>query len=64
MFDVFRKIVMPIKSKRFEYYNQVEDKLYLEEFESPNQIFSISEIPQDHLDIQSKFTQKKIMTIN
>ena len=35
-FDVMRKLVIPSSKRRIEFYADVEDRLYLEEFEDPN----------------------------
>ena len=35
-FDVLRKLIFPITKMRFRYYNDVEDKLFMEEFEDPD----------------------------
>jgi hypothetical protein len=34
--DVSQKLVIPLYVKRFNYYTDIEDKLYLEEYEDPN----------------------------
>jgi hypothetical protein len=34
--DVLRKLVLPAYRKRFEYYTDIEDRLYYEEYEDPN----------------------------
>ena len=36
IFDVMRKLVITSTRRRFEFYSDVEDKLFLEEFEDPN----------------------------
>jgi hypothetical protein len=63
-FDVMRKLVLTKSRKKVEFYTDVEDKLYLEEYEDPDQEFSLADFKEDFTDIQKRLSSKKISIIN
>ena len=62
--NVFRNIVVPHSKRYYQFYADVEDRLFLEEYEDPNQEFSIQNFDEDFQDISKKLSSKKMTTIN
>jgi hypothetical protein len=44
IFDVLRKLIIPSIRKRIEFYADVEDRLFMEEYEDPGQEFKLENL--------------------
>lgn len=64
VFDVFRKLSWLTTRKRFDFYVDIEDRLFLEEYEDPNHEFNLEAFEQDYIHIAKKQAQRKMNVIN
>lgn len=52
------------RRKAVEFYNKVSDCILLEEFDLPNQEFSLEELKEEHMNIQKEVNSNKLKDIN
>mmetsp|Transcript_20117 Transcript_20117/g.19080 ORF Transcript_20117/g.19080 Transcript_20117/m.19080 type:complete len:203 (-) Transcript_20117:2966-3574(-) len=62
--DVAIKLVIPTSVARFSFYQDVEEKLYLEEYEDPNMEFHLKNFPSDYISIHKEILRQKKQVLN
>jgi hypothetical protein len=62
--DVLWKLVIPTFVRRFNFYTEVEDRLYFEEYEDPDQEFHLKSLSHEYKSLMRAMASKKLLIIN